>query len=161
VHKGQQGKRCDSCHNEENWSKKVSFDHDITAFPLLGMHTLASCADCHISKSYKDTKKGCNDCHGNDDKHEGRLGTECALCHNPNAWKVWRFDHDKQTDFKLDGAHKKSHCYACHKRPVKGKIDLSTTCYQCHESDDVHLGSFGQRCERCHTTEAFDKVRFQ
>jgi hypothetical protein len=25
----------------------------------------------------------------------------------------------------------------------------------------VHLGNFGQRCERCHTTEAFDDIRFQ
>lgn len=161
VHKGQQGKRCDSCHNEKSWSKKVSFDHDITAFPLLGMHALASCADCHISKSYKDAKKGCNDCHGDDGKHKGRLGTDCALCHNPNSWKVWRFDHNKQTDFKLDGAHKKSHCYACHRQPVKGRLDLPSTCYQCHEDDDAHRGSFGQRCERCHTTEVFDDIRFQ
>ena len=161
VHKGQQGKRCETCHNESGWSKKVTFDHDITAFPLLGMHTLTSCTDCHVTKSYKDAKKECASCHKKDDVHKRRLGTGCALCHNQNAWKVWRFDHDKQTDFKLDGAHKKRHCYACHRQPVDGDLDLPSTCYQCHEEDDAHLGNFGQRCERCHTTEAFDDIRFR
>ena len=158
VHKGKQGKQCQNCHNEKGWSENVAFDHDITRFPLLGMHALASCADCHLTKSYKDAKTGCNDCHAGDDDHKKRLGTDCGLCHNPNSWKVWRFDHDKQTDFKLDGAHKKPHCYACHSRPVNGKMDLPSTCYQCHEDDDVHAGRFGQRCERCHTTKAFDDI---
>ena len=161
VHKGQQGKHCETCHNETGWSHRVSFDHDITKFPLLGMHALASCQDCHLSKSYKDVRTGCADCHQSDDVHKRRLGTGCALCHNQNSWKVWRFDHNRQTDFKLDGAHEKLHCYACHRRPVEGKLDLPGTCYQCHEDDDVHLGRFGQRCERCHTTEAFDDIRIR
>lgn len=161
VHRGQQGKHCEKCHNASGWTKKVEFDHDITAFPLLGMHELASCADCHVSKSYKDAKKECVACHKGEDVHKRRLGTGCALCHNENSWKVWRFDHDRQTDFKLDGAHRELHCYACHRQPVDGKLDLPTTCYQCHEEDDVHQGRFSQRCERCHTTEAFDDIHFR
>lgn len=161
VHKGQQGKQCERCHNEKGWDRDTFFDHDLTAFPLLGMHALASCADCHVSKRYKNTKKTCHDCHEKDDKHEGRLGTGCGLCHNPNDWKVWRFDHGKQTDFPLDGAHEKLHCYACHRNRVEKDLDLPKTCYQCHEDDDVHMGRFGQRCERCHVTDSFEDIQFQ
>ena len=143
VHAGKQGKLCDQCHDPQGWKKNLSFDHDLTAFPLLGMHATASCADCHVNKAYKDAKKDCGECHGKDDVHKGRLGTACAQCHNPNSWKVWRFDHDKQTDFKLEGAHKGLHCYTCHSQAVKGKIDLPKNCSQCHEKDDVHHGNFG------------------
>jgi hypothetical protein len=161
VHKGQEGKRCDTCHNETGWLKKLTFDHDITRFPLLGLHALASCEDCHVTKSFKAAKLECNSCHDKDDVHKKRLGTGCSLCHNQNDWKVWLFDHDKQTDFKLEGKHKKNHCYACHRLPVSGEIDLPTTCYQCHEEDDEHMGRFGNRCERCHTAESFDDIRLR
>jgi len=159
IHKGQEGKDCQKCHNEAGWQEKLRFDHDITKFPLLGMHAVSSCGDCHVTKSYKDAKTDCNNRHEKDDVHKKRLGTACELCHNQNSWQVWRFDHDKQTDFKLDGMHKKNHCYACHRVPVKGEIDLPTTCYQCHEEDDVHMGRFSRRCDKCHTTESFKDIR--
>jgi hypothetical protein len=159
VHKGQQGKRCEQCHNELGWRTKVFFDHDLSKFPLIGLHATVPCEACHTSSTYKNTPLDCVSCHESDDKHRRRLGPACGLCHNPNGWALWRFDHDSQTNYVLDGAHKSLDCHACHKDPVEAKIRLSTTCFACHRDDDVHRGGFGRYCERCHVTESFDAIR--
>ena len=161
VHRGQQGKVCEKCHNEKGWRSKVFFDHDLTRFPLIGLHSISTCEECHPSARYKDTPIGCIDCHRADDDHEGTLGTKCGPCHNPNGWALWRFDHESQTDFKLDGAHEDLNCRSCHTQKVKGEIEMSTACYGCHQKDDEHRGSFGLGCERCHNTESFEKIRIR
>ena len=161
VHKGQQGKTCDQCHNEQAWGAKVFFDHDLTAFPLIGLHAVVPCEECHVSAAYKDTSLACADCHRSDDEHRERLGPRCGDCHNPNGWALWAFDHDKQTDYALDGAHKGLDCVACHRSPVRKEISQSTTCGSCHKQDDIHRGNFGNYCDRCHVTERFDLVRLR
>jgi hypothetical protein len=85
AHKGQLGSRCEQCHGEASWRKSVAFDHDLTRFPLIARHAIVPCEECHHTASYKDTRSACADCH-QDQFHEGRLGTNCALCHNPNGW---------------------------------------------------------------------------
>jgi hypothetical protein len=162
AHRGQQGKLCQNCHNEAGWREKVRFDHDLTAFPLIGLHATAACEACHLTTSYKGTTLECNACHAKDDTHKKRLGINCELCHNPNGWKVWRFDHDKQSIFKIDGEHKKLHCNACHREELK-KIPHNTTrdCIACHRSDDIHNGQFGARCDRCHTTKSFKDIKLK
>jgi len=157
-HKGQEGKKCDSCHNEADW-KKTRFDHGLTKFPLLGKHARVECKKCHRSAQFKDAKVECVACHEKDDKHKRRLGTFCETCHNASSWKAWSFDHDKRTHFRLDGAHKGLDCLACHSRPVSGKASLSGTCSSCHDEDDVHHGGFGRDCQRCHLTSSFKKIR--
>ena len=158
-HKGKQGKKCDKCHNVEGWKTKVRFEHDITRFPLIGLHAVVPCEECHLSTSYKDASIKCLSCHKPDDEHKGKLGENCQQCHTPNGWKVWRFDHDMQTRFKLRNKHKKQHCYSCHSNAVK-KIESSPrSCIACHRNDDEHNGQFGSRCDRCHTTESFREIR--
>jgi len=160
VHTGQQGKKCYECHNEAGWLKKVHFDHDIVNFPLLGAHASLACEECHGSSNYKDTKPICGICHREDDNHKRRLGDTCGLCHNSSDFKVWEFDHDKQTDHKLEGAHKGIDCMTCHRDVVKKTKDikLTTFCYGCHAGDDVHDGGFGQNCERCHNQKKFEEA---
>jgi Cytochrome c3 len=153
-HKGQLGARCAQCHNETGWRQKVAFDHDLTRFPLAGLHATVPCEECHRTPSFKDAPRTCASCH-KDSHHEGRLGANCALCHNPNGWVRWRFDHDKQTRFALTGAHKGVQCEACHRDKNVAKIALEKTCYGCHVADDVHQGSFGRTCEKCHSTATF------
>jgi hypothetical protein len=161
THNGKQGKRCDKCHNITGWKSKVRFDHDITRFPLIGLHAVAACEECHLSTSYKDASISCLSCHKHDDEHEGKLGEDCQRCHTPNGWKIWRFDHDTQSKFKLTGKHKKQHCYNCHTSAVK-KIESSPrTCISCHRSDDEHDGQFGARCDRCHSTKSFREVNIR
>jgi hypothetical protein len=156
-HNGQLGNRCERCHGEDNWRRVTSFDHDITRFPLIGRHAIVPCEECHRSLRFKGTPLNCASCH-RDEHHEGRLGANCALCHNPNSWTRWRFDHDAQTRYPLTGAHRGLNCQVCHVTKNVAKIALPTDCYSCHRQDDAHRGSFGRACERCHTTSSFKQV---
>ncbi len=159
VHKGQLGQKCDNCHNVNGWGEKVFFDHDLTRFPLIGLHAVVPCEECHISPTYKGTTLDCVGCHEKRDVHKRQLGTKCGTCHNPNGWTLWRFDHNTQTDFVLDGAHEGRKCEACHRTPVRGDASLPKACNACHQGDDEHRGRFGQQCDRCHTTRSFKDIR--
>ena len=159
-HKGQEGKKCESCHNERDW-KKTSFNHNrMSKFPLLGGHALVECKKCHAAPTFKDAKSDCWSCHKKDDDktHKQRFGTECQECHNARDWKAWDFDHDK-TDFKLGGAHKNTGCYKCHDRPMSGKVVLQSSCGSCHDRDDVHNGNYGDQCQRCHDGNKWSKIK--
>ncbi len=159
-HKGQEGKKCESCHVEESWNK-TNFNHQrMSAFPLLGRHSLAACKKCHIVPTFKDAGRECFGCHEKDDTHKRKFGTECQICHSTRAWQTWDFDHNK-TMFKLDGPHKKiaDRCYSCHQKPMDKKVLQSTACGSCHDRDDRHNGNFGDRCDRCHDGDDWKKVK--
>jgi hypothetical protein len=157
-HKGQEGQKCESCHNERDW-KSTKIDHGLTRFPLLGKHAKVECKKCHLTPAFKDAGIACVACHEKDDKHKYKLGPRCETCHNALSWKDWRFDHNKQTSYKLDGGHERIVCEACHNKPMPRKVTLSNTCNSCHEADDVHNGGFGKFCERCHVTSSFKEIR--
>jgi len=162
THRGQEGDKCETCHNEKSWIEKVAFDHALTKFPLHGAHPLVTCEDCHVTDRYKDTNKECDSCHEKDDIHKRKLGTQCDRCHGPEDWLVWEFDHNKQTDYVLDGAHDGLDCHACHTvKIVENKFDLATNCYSCHAKDDNHVGMLGKQCEKCHITKSFKDIVIQ
>ena len=92
----------------------------------------------------------CIDCHRRDDVHKGGLGKECAKCHSPNGWRLWEFDHGKETGFALTGAHGKLACAGLPQQPAE-QVKLKRDCLSCHEQDDVHLGQYGRQCDRCHS----------
>jgi hypothetical protein len=149
VHRGTMGDKCETCHVATGWKDKVRFDHDMTRFPLVGLHASVACEECHANRAYRDTARECIACHKQDDVHKGNLGKDCASCHNPNGWKFWQFDHGKATGFKIEGAHAKLDCEGCHVKPPD-EVKLSKACGSCHARDDVHHGGFGNDCARCH-----------
>ncbi len=100
----------------------------------------------------------CYSCHQLDDEHELKLGKYCADCHNPNGWRLWEFDHDIQTEFKLEGSHAGLKCQKCHRKPMVKKIEISNICYSCHKDQDVHLGRYGENCDLCHNVNEFKKI---
>ena len=155
IHKGGEGETCSNCHNEQKWSSKIRFDHDLTNFPLIGLHALPPCEACHINGEFQDTPKTCLGCHEADDVHSKNLGTDCQTCHTPNDWKLWNFDHTTQTDFSLDGKHQNLDCLACHLAPLENNRSLPKHCAGCHREDDIHDGDFGGQCDRCHSTKDF------
>jgi hypothetical protein len=160
VHAGRLGTGCDQCHTPQGWGEIVNFDHDLTKFPLVGLHVAVPCEQCHLTREYRDVGHECSDCHAHDDVHKGKLGKDCARCHSSNGWRLWQFDHGKETGFALTGAHGKLACEACHVRPpdeVKPKRD----CLSCHEKDDVHVGQYGRLCDRCHSTVTWKGARVQ
>lgn len=159
VHLGKLGPKCSNCHDNNDWKTRVTFDHALSRFPLVGKHATAACTACHADKGF--TAKGlkCADCHV-DDHHKGALGTPsaCASCHNAVSWKAWTFDHDKATKFQLTGRHRGLICSACHARagdPAK----LGSLCIDCHRRNDVHHGEFGEDCARCHVTSSFHDIK--
>jgi hypothetical protein len=157
VHRGQEGEDCGRCHGEQSW-REARFDHELTRFPLLGLHAGVPCEACHKTPAYQDAELDCASCH-EDSFHRGRLGEKCGLCHTPNGWKVWRFDHDAATSFALHGAHEGVDCHTCHGQPVVGEIRLAGECRACHAREDVHRGAFGGSCERCHLESAWRELK--
>jgi hypothetical protein len=154
-HRRVEGEQCGSCHRESSW-QQVSFDHELSNFPLLGLHANLLCDSCHLDKAYQETGSSCIDCHQQDDIHVGGLGTECAQCHNPTDWPRWDFDHGSQTNFPLTDGHSQLSCQQCHDEGDASKT--SGDCYSCHRHDDLHSGNFGRDCSRCHNTAAFSQL---
>lgn len=160
VHHDSSMALCGTCHNTNNWQATSRFDHDLSQFPLIGMHRIVPCHSCHIGNQFTLAENDCHSCHRQDDKHEGGLGTDCAQCHTPNAWTLWQFDHGKQTDFTLTGKHKGVECAACH-GPGSDPSDTPQMCGGCHRQQDIHNGEFGPRCDRCHTTTNFFELNLE
>jgi hypothetical protein len=160
VHGGAQKAGCETCHDNDNWRVVANFDHDMSNFPLLGMHVVVGCGQCHASRAFVGAPRDCISCHRSSDVHKGGLGRDCAACHSPNGWRVWDFDHNTQTDFALTGRHSQLTCGECHRRPA-GQVKLPTDCASCHRDNDIHLGQFGAQCQRCHTTLTFKGARIQ
>jgi hypothetical protein len=160
VHTGKLGRDCEQCHGVERWTADVRFDHDLSDFPLVGLHVAVPCAECHHSLEFKLPNTSCVGCHEPEDIHKGGLGRDCETCHSPNGWNIWEFDHDKETGFALTGAHARTACATCHKQPAH-EVKLSADCGACHAQDDKHLGQFGRQCQRCHTTTSFAGARLQ
>lgn len=159
-HEGQQGRQCESCHTDASW-KLAKFDHGRTRFALIGRHAVTACKSCHTTPRFKDAPSACVACHKKDDKHHAAFGAACESCHNARAWGLWDFDHDRRSAYKLDGAHRRVACAACHAEPAPAGRTVAATgsnCLACHRKDDAHDGAFGARCEQCHVTEHWKKV---
>lgn len=161
VHGGQEGESCGACHSENTWLREIFFEHDITRFPLLGIHAVTACEQCHVTPRFHDAPSDCVACHSIEDVHLRRLGPDCELCHNPNGWDRWRFDHGSQTSFELHGAHGDLTCDRCHSVPVKNSIELSASCIGCHAKDDRHRGAFGRDCGTCHRDESWSEIELR
>ncbi len=96
-----------------------------------------------------------------DDAHKRMLGGDCGLCHNARDWKIWDFDHARQTKFTLGGAHAQVKCVSCHKLVAEGTgvPALPLSCIGCHRVDDIHNGEYGPQCERCHDAKSWREIR--
>jgi hypothetical protein len=159
-HGGKLAGGCDACHGQVGWRRDLAFDHDVTAFPLLGLHRVVSCAQCHSSLAFSGAGSTCVSCHARDDVHKGGLGNRCESCHSANGWSLWSFDHAREAHFALLGAHARLKCADCHRDPP-GTVRMSQQCAVCHEKDDRHLGQYGVHCERCHSSDSWKGARIQ
>jgi len=160
-HEGQLGSKCELCHSDRAW-KGDRFDHNKARYALTGLHMLTACKDCHVGPRFRDAKQDCWNCHVKVDKHKKALGVQCENCHNPRGWPLWNFDHTKSTSFPLNGMHMKASCAACHSEPApasKAAATVSKSCYSCHRLTDSHDGRFGQKCEQCHVSEAWKRIK--
>ena len=74
------------------------------------------------------------------------------------------FDHDRDSDFPLDGAHRRVDCADYHNRdqaPERFTLRaIGRACRDCHE--DPHKGILGTTCATCHQEEGWtgEHLRF-
>ena len=192
--------RCGACHAEHGgraaplvvWAEgqRDAFDHRRTGFDLTGKHASLRCNACHepglvraadvraeknlkMTTTFLGLSTRCDACHR--DEHRGQLATQiassdCAGCHDSQAWKPARFDH-ATARFALTGRHAGLECAQCHRREnaagqrvadgttgafVRYRPLVFETCANCHA--DAHAGQLGNDCVRCHTPAGWTQV---
>jgi len=88
----------------------------------------------------------CRDCH--EDPHKAQFadrpaGDACHTCHVVQGWRpAERFDHDRDSVFPLQGAHRDVACTGCHPSATDDS-GLRRTIYK----------PLPQTCRDCHATE--------
>jgi len=183
---------CITCHadhkgrdyNSINVNEKA-FNHKETGYELLGKHSNLKCNECHSeNRSKKAVFKNqiryfgktasCNSCHQKNDIHffKGPFAKkECSVCHTLDSWKdVNKFDHNRDTNFKLEGKHSGMKCIDCHgpnstKKSTQYQWPQLKTllCLSCHQ--DIHKNNLsnkfiGGKCNTCHSQEEWKIPKF-
>ncbi len=165
-HAGALEDTCRRCHVEDGWSgPDLRFRHERDSdFHLVGAHATLECSGCHVRQrsgaqpaatQYRGTPRTCAACH--DDPHVAGLEPDCTACHGQDAWtgRGLLFAHDRDSDFRLTGAHAETACELCHVPPesdarlAAAPFDgTPQTCAGCH--DDPHAPTLGESCTACH-----------
>ncbi len=146
---------CESCHAVAGW-RPSAVDvaaHQKYDFPLEGAHRATPCFACHpVLKpgaapvkplALTIPKARCETCHENphgDQFAARRDHGACAGCHSQDAFApAARFDHNRDSAFRLEGAHARAACGRCHAttRDPNGRArtsyrPLSAKCESCH-----------------------------
>ena len=148
---------CLACHALTQW-REVRFDHNLTKFPVAGLHLKVACLGCHKTKlaggllpppsarAWAPPREArlagapllCSGCHA--DPHLAQVGTACERCHGDSSWAPSRFDHNRDSTYRLEGAHRAVACIGCHVRErISGKDvarlkPLGSACADCHKS---------------------------
>lgn len=140
---------CSGCHRTPATWHLPDFDHNTTAWPLTGAHAKAACARCHGIRDpqgmpgivqFSGTPTACASCHTNVHGEQFADKPDCTSCHkDTTAWSTLDFVHNRDAKFKLDGAHDKLACDACHKK-VPGPDNVTRTLYR----------PLGTACQDCH-----------
>ncbi len=157
-HAGKLGTDCAGCHETATWSQ-ARFDHGKTRFALRERHAEVTCSACHGGNRYAGTPTQCSSCHAPDDVHRGGRGPDCGSCHGIAGWKTTRFDHARETGYALTGAHAPLDCKTCH-TTANLTDPLPRDCAGCHRKADSHATRFGEACDKCHGTSAWQPATF-
>ena len=84
------------------------------------------------------------------------FGYTCISCHD-GLGSYQDFEHSAR--FALEGGHADLTCETCHAELVQ-RI-TGEACGACHEEPDLHVGQFGQQCDRCHVITAWAPAQLQ
>jgi hypothetical protein len=140
---------CEACHRVDAW-KPAAFEHDSTRYPLRGAHRRLACERCHtrpagapqgVPVTYAGLPTTCDGAGCHVDPHRGqfanrRRGGTCVTCHSEERWTSLLFDHQRDSDWPLDGAHVDVRCVECHRPegqpPSVRYAPLPHACEDCH-----------------------------
>jgi hypothetical protein len=160
AHTVSYGLACLDCHDGVD-SLVTNFNHNKFTFKISGKHTDLDCLKCHDNAralvDFQSAPSDCYSCHRLDDKHNGRFGADCSVCHSVDGWEPAKFDHNL-SKFKLEGEHAEARCEQCHVDGVY--VGTPLDCYSCHQNDDEHGGRFGTDCAACHNPTNWDDADF-
>ncbi len=171
--------RCFDCHSDHHGRgfdmtrfDQDAFNHDQTGYRLEGAHDMIDCKACHVPEfiqsadirkrpnTFLGLDRKCLSCHA--DFHQGTLSSDCASCHDLEAFRpAPKFDHQR-ADFPLRGAHLEVDCIECHEQTLRNGKEFQVfadvpfkDCRSCHT--DPHEDRFVGACTQCHTEVAFDQ----
>ena len=176
IHRGQFGSNCEQCHTAKGWElHPQELKQHMNRFPLVGMHALIDCSECHKSAAvgqFTGLSTTCLTCHTADyqkatepDHKTAGFPLTCETCHSADTWYSAKFDHLKYTGYALTGAHATLECTACH---INGKFaGTPADCYGCHAKDyntttaPNHMkAGISTQCQTCHNTTAWIPASF-
>ena len=152
---------CTTCHTTTAFHPSTVdiARHNAFAFKLEGAHRAVSCAQCHSEMTtahatstlllsarnvaklpFAEQRTRCASCH--ETPHGTQFAArkdagECAACHAVDAFApASRFNHNRDASFKIEGAHAKVLCGACHQKKdgIVSYRGLSAKCESCHGS---------------------------
>lgn len=139
---------CEKCHTPETWLvSDVRALHQNSRFPLVGMHSVLPCEECHKNfDKYQFDIIGvkCFDCHAsqyyaasNPNHTASGFNTQCETCHN--LANDWSFYHDGLFPIN-SGSHngKWKVCGDCH---TSEPNYLIFSCLNCHEHSQSRMDS--------------------
>jgi hypothetical protein len=155
---------CVSCHGMDAFvpSRYDTRMHADCVFPLTGAHQALPCQTCHAELKnvpspssmpadsariralhFDNPRRKCLDCHEN--PHGKQFASRndhgaCEGCHDDRAFvPASKFVHDRDSRFKLEGAHARTLCAGCHvtRKDASGKDftlyrPLPMNCEGCH-----------------------------
>jgi hypothetical protein len=171
IHLGLFEQPCDTCHSAQAWTPaKLNgsyFGHLTTASFSLNLHQVdyyqqsITCKTCHPEDWQSTDLQICVDCHNQQEpvfmtEHLDQYGSTCTTCHD-GVDRLSDFQH--ANFFALDGAHASTACADCHTNQVfRG---TPTECVQCHEEPEIHAGTFGLKCDYCHSTQVWSPANLR
>ncbi len=170
LHQQTVGTNCARCHNASNWLvDNITEIHQENGFPLLGVHAVTSCFDCHTSETalrFDRIGNACIDCHSADyaattaPNHKAAgYSTNCEMCHDLAAseW-LWTAGSANHLFFPLTKGHAINDCTRCHSGG--NFTNTPSNCFACHEMDfratsnpDHEVNNFTTDCTTCHSTD--------
>ena len=175
IHENKFGNNCKQCHSTDSFHaiKKINtFNHDKTAFELIGKHKTVACKSCHKTEFMTDPVKHdkCNSCHA--DYHKGEFGKngispDCNTCHTNNDFtrSTFTIERHNKLKFRLEGSHKATPCMACHQKKNNWSFSqLPTKCIHCHTN--IHNGFIeeqfmeNENCSACHDVNSWETIKF-
>lgn len=174
IHNGKLGNDCARCHLESSFrsiQNRENFNHNLTGYPLQGMHKAVDCYECHTGSCTEPLSHGnCYDCHA--DHHNGEFTRngrrrDCVQCHDVDGFKPsgYTVEDHLSARFALTGAHEEVDCNSCHQKGNRLKFkNIGMNCVDCHE--DIHDGYIsaayypGKECKSCHSTQTWALVSF-
>jgi hypothetical protein len=150
---------CQLCHDTVAWTNGT-FNHNTTAFPLTGAHTVPPrhCVDCHVNNNYTTLPTDCYGCHKTDyqnttNPNHAAAGfpTTCTTCHTTTSWAGATFNH---TWFPQNHGNARV-CSDCHTNPSDYSVFSCTVCHAKTTTDQHHQGVRGYvynsaNCYQCH-----------